>query len=135
MQSVSEDLIKIRGYYTYCLFPKSPIVLGEGDNTYGITKFEVLEVLEGNPVENKDYMVTITGEFFEPLKLGTVYTILAKKVVHPTYGVQYNLLYINEQIDLHKLKFYLLGNMLLPILHKSPEVHYQLTEVSNRQDI
>lgn len=98
----AESLIKIRAYFTYCVFPKPPIVLGEGDDTFGITRWEVAEVLQGHPIINNVGQVCITGEFVEPIEKGKPYIILAKRSDHPTYGIQYKLLYINQQIDLSK---------------------------------
>ena len=90
------ELIKIKAYYAYCLFPRLPAELGVGDNTFGITKWEVLEAIEGSPKEDRDGQITITGEFVEPLERGKPYVILAKRTEHPKYGPQYNLLYINQ---------------------------------------
>lgn len=97
------ELIKIKAYYAFCLFPKLPAKLGESPNNYGITKWEIVEVLEGEPILDRDQRVTITGEFYEPPEYGKIYTILAKKIEHPRYGVQYNLLYLNFQLDFSKL--------------------------------
>ena len=97
------ELIKVKAYYAYCLFPRLPVELGVGDNTFGITKWEVLEAIEGTPKEDRDGQITITGEFVEPIEKGKPYVILAKRTEHPKYGPQYNLLYINQQVDLKKL--------------------------------
>ena len=101
--STNGELIKVKAYYAYCLFPRLPAELGVGDNTFGITKWEVLEAIEGSPKEDRDGQITITGEFVEPLERGKPYVILAKRTEHPKYGPQYNLLYINQQVDLKKL--------------------------------
>jgi len=102
MQSQSNDknLIKIRAYHQCTLFPKMPLVLGEGENNFGITKWDVVEILEG---EVGNYNVCIKGDFYETLKPGVIYTILAQRDDHPVYGEQYILIYINEEIDLNNL--------------------------------
>ena len=98
-----EQLVKIRACHIKDNFPRFPSRLGVGDDTFGITVWEVLECLEGNVVENYLGQVTIVGEFMEPIDDGKVYTILGKQKLHPQYGIQYDLLYINEEIDLRKL--------------------------------
>lgn len=103
MQSQSrEGTIKVKAYFNYTLFPKAPAVLGEGDNTYGITKWDVTEVLEGT-LGKGGYNICVKGDFYEPIKPGVIYTILAQYDEHPTYGPQYSLIYINEEIDLTRI--------------------------------
>ena len=97
------ELIKVRAYYRFCLFPRLPAQLGVGDNTFGITKWDILEAREGEPQQDKEGHLTITGEFLEPPEYGKVYTIVAKSIVHPKYGKQYEMIYINQEVDLRRL--------------------------------
>ena len=103
IEEKEDKLIKIRACHIRDNFPRYPARLGVGDDTFGITIWEVLESLEGEVEENSRGQVTVTGEFTSPIDDGKVYTILAKEKIHPQYGVQYELLYINEEVDLKKL--------------------------------
>lgn len=98
-----DQIVKIRACHIKDNFPRYPARLGVGDDTFGITIWEVLECLDGNVVENYRGQVTVVGEFTEPIDDSKVYSILGKQKIHPQYGVQYELLYINEEIDLKKL--------------------------------
>ena len=99
-----EEIIKFKGYWSYTLFPKSPKVLGQGDDTFGITKWAVADVEKGNPITDSNDCVCIKGEFVEPIKSVKPYIIMAKRKDDDRYGVQYELIYIQEQIDLTTFK-------------------------------
>ena len=62
------ELIKVKAYYAYCLFPRLPAELGVGDNTFGITKWEVLEAIEGSPKEVGGYFDCDDNDNLESLK-------------------------------------------------------------------
>lgn len=111
-ENVEGNLIKVRAQHCRNLFPRSPIVLGEGTNTFGITIWFVSSVLDGHPVSSMGIEVdpqwggeiTVTGEFGSKIDDTKDYIILAKETEHPKYGKQYQLLYINEDIDLKNVK-------------------------------
>lgn len=100
------NLIKIKGYIKRVLYPKMSInksktTINFGtEDTYAVIVWEIGEVVEGIVVDKE---ITITGEYPTTLKNGAPYTILAKQVQHPTYGMQYQLLCINEEIDFTNL--------------------------------
>ena len=103
----SSNLIKIKAYYNGCSYPKYPQILGKGDNTFGITHWDILDVEEGEPLLNKrsgSESLAIKGNFFEPLKHKTPYTIIATNPETNQYGVTYELMYINEIIDFESTK-------------------------------
>ena len=56
-------IIKVKAKHNRNLFPRFPLVLDGKENTYGITLWEILEVLEGEPVEDRSGCITVTGEF------------------------------------------------------------------------
>lgn len=111
-ENVEGNLIKVRAQHCRNLFPRSPIVLGEGTNTFGITIWFVSSVLDGHPVNSMGIEVdpqwggeiTVTGEFGSKIDDTKDYIILAKETEHPKYGKQYQLLYMNEDIDLKNVK-------------------------------
>lgn len=97
---MQNDIIKVEAVHAFTLFPRKSTVLGEGDNTYGIVKWVVTDVLEGKPQTDKYNTITITGYYEETIKPEKIYTILAKEVEHEQYGVQYELLIIGEILNL-----------------------------------
>lgn len=111
-ENIEGNLIKVRAQHCRNLFPRSPIVLGEGTNTFGITIWFVSSVLDGHPVNSMGVEVdpywggeiTVTGEFGSKIDDTKEYIILAKEIEHPKYGKQYQLLYMNEDIDLKNVK-------------------------------
>lgn len=95
-----EKYIKFKGQHVFTLFPKSPLVLGENGADYGITKWRVNEVLEGELHSQCRWGdITVTGNFYFPLKPDVEYTVLAKEHEHKTYGIQYIVLNVYEEID------------------------------------
>lgn len=93
-----EKYIKIKGFPTFTLFPKAPVVLGEGDNTYGVVKWQVTQLLEGS-LPSLVQPITLTGHYYFILDSQVEYTVLAKETNHPTYGIQYSVLSIYEDMD------------------------------------
>jgi exodeoxyribonuclease V alpha subunit len=100
-----EKYIKFKGHHVFTLFPKSPSVLGENGANYGITKWRINEVLEGELHEDCRWMseITVTGNFYFPLKPDVEYTVLAKENEHKTYGMQYVVLHVFEDVDFSKM--------------------------------
>lgn len=99
-----EKYIKIKGFHAFTLFPKAPKILGEEGNNYGVTKWRVSQVLEGEL--HPDFRwgnVTITGNFYFPLEPDVEYTILAKETEHSTYGIQYVVLSVHEHMDFNNV--------------------------------
>jgi exodeoxyribonuclease V alpha subunit len=103
----NNDIIKVRALYNYKMFPKGSVILGETPNNYGITNWTVTKVIEGDMdeglFESAMPRIVVTGEFFEPIKPGVAYIILAKKIEHEKYGEQYQLLKLVEDIDFSKV--------------------------------
>ncbi len=95
------DLIKIKVEHSHTLFPKYPQILGECDNNFGIVKWNVLDVLEGElDINDFSPSVTITGMYETAIIPKQEYTIIAKENYHEKYGKQYELIYIGENVDL-----------------------------------
>jgi exodeoxyribonuclease V alpha subunit len=93
------DIIKIEAKHAYTKFPKRPIILGVGEDTFGIVSWTVVDVIEGIPATDIYDNITVTGYYEEEIEYGKTYTILAKESEHEKYGVQYELLFIGEIIN------------------------------------
>ena len=61
------------------------------------------DIIEGTPEYNKWGELTVTGDFFEPIKKGEPYIILGK-ATETKYGMQYKMIYYNHQVDLRNVK-------------------------------
>lgn len=95
-----DKYIKFKGHHTFTLFPKPPSVLGENGVNYGVTKWKINEVIDGELHPDCRWGdITITGNFYFSLKPNVEYTVLAKETEHKIYGVQYVALSIHEEID------------------------------------
>ena len=97
---MQNNIIKVEVKHAYTMFPKKPVILGKGEDTYGIVSWTVLDVLEGEPKTDFYDGVTITGYYEEEIDSSKNYTILAKEVEHEKYGIQYELMFIGEIVDL-----------------------------------
>ena len=93
-------IIKVEARHEFTLFPKYPIVLGKGDDNYGIVKWSISNVIEGEPIADKNDCITVTGGYDEEIDSLKTYTILAKEIEHSQYGKQYQLIFIGEILDL-----------------------------------
>ena len=96
------DIIKISAYYSCCLFPKAPLTVGSNGSTYGIVKWEVENIMEGEPSLTQGIYLVVKGDYGMKLDAGVPYIILAKEVESERYGKEYELLYINRSINLAK---------------------------------
>lgn len=102
LPQISEDVIKVKAYLDNIVYPKYPKVLGEDDDTWGVTHWCILETLEGTPELNSKGILVVTGEFFGPLEYGHPYIIVGK-ANETKYGMQYKLIYYNQEFDLTKV--------------------------------
>ena len=93
-------IIKVEARHEFTLFPKYPIVLGKGDDNYGIVKWSISNVIDGEPITDKNDCITVTGGYDEEIDSLKTYTILAKEIEHSQYGKQYQLIFIGEILDL-----------------------------------
>jgi exodeoxyribonuclease V alpha subunit len=93
------DIIKVEAKHAYTKFPKKSIILGTGEDTFGIVSWTVVDVIEGVPMTDVYDNITVTGYYEEEIEYGKTYTILAKESEHEKYGVQYELLFIGEIIN------------------------------------
>lgn len=100
---LTEGTIKVKAYLSAITYPKLPKVLGENDDTWGVTKWDILETIEGNPETNRFGEITVTGEFFGKLEYEKPYIILAK-ANETKYGIQYKLIYYNQELDLTRVQ-------------------------------
>lgn len=102
----NEKYVKFEGTLSYILFPRPPRVLGEDGDTYGVTKWKVNKVLEGNfddPFATEQMVVGVFGD--EPIEIGSVHTLYCKQIIHIKYGVQYQLVTMEEkEIDWNSLE-------------------------------
>ena len=95
-----EKYIKFKGYHRFTLYPKYPSILGENGVNYGITKWHISEMIEGELHPDCRWSdITVTGNFYFPLDSEIEYTVLAKEIEHKTYGIQYAVLSVHEDID------------------------------------
>lgn len=102
-ESNTENIIKVKAWLEKIVYPKPPKVLGENDDTWGVTHWAIGEVLMGEPVESRYGTIVVTGEFYSSVKEGEMYTILAKEV-DSSYGKQYQLMYYKKDIDFKKVQ-------------------------------
>ena len=101
-QPIGENIIKVKAFLEQITFPRYPKVLGENEDNWGVTNWECIEVLEGEPCYNRKGLLTFTGEFYEVLQYGKPYTLLGK-ANETKYGMQYQLIYYNQELDLTKI--------------------------------
>ena len=102
-EELGDQLIKVKATLGRVLFPKYPKVLGEGDNTYGIVSWEIVEVIEGEPQVNEYGNITVKGDYNSTIDFSKTYNILAREVVDSNWGLQYSLIYWNEDVDLRTI--------------------------------
>ena len=96
----SEDIVTFVGKLQRVVFPKSPIILGTEGHNRGITGWSVESTIEGSVETNKYGNVSVKGNFYFVLDDKIPYKIMARRVVDPNYGTQYELIYINENQDM-----------------------------------
>jgi len=96
---MQNNIIKVEVKHAYTMFPKKPIILGRGDNTYGIVNWTVVDVIEGEPKTDIYDNITVTGSYEEEIDPNKTYTILAKEIEHEKYGLQYELIFIGDIIN------------------------------------
>ncbi len=96
---MQNNIIKVEAKHAYTMFPKKPIVLGRGEDTYGIVSWTITDVVEGEPKTDIYDAIIITGKYEEEIEPNKNYTILAKEVQHEKYGTQYELIFIGEILD------------------------------------
>ena len=93
-------LVKFLGRINYVLFPKNKEMLGKGANTFGIVRWTVEEVKSREDEAEEVFgIVTVKGDYSIVPLMGKDYIILARQVEHEKYGLQYNLVYISENVD------------------------------------
>ena len=97
-----EVFIKIKANHIKTLYPKGGI--GDGGQMWGIVIWQVCEIEKGEPVTNYMGEVTITGTYEDNIDPNLTYNILAKEVENEKYGIQYELVYYNEDIDFSQIK-------------------------------
>lgn len=102
-EELGDQLIKVKATLGRVLFPKYPKILGEGDNTYGIVSWEIVEVIEGEPQVNEYGNITVKGDYNSTIDFSKTYNILAREVVDSNWGLQYSLIYWNEDVDLRTI--------------------------------
>lgn len=96
-----QNLVRFRGTYVNTIYPRnSKSNIGEEDNTYGITQWNVTEVIEGaNKLAPSLIPITVVGNFKTPIELHHEYVVIAKSKEHPKYGLQYTVLYTYQEVD------------------------------------
>lgn len=98
------NIIKIEAFHEFTLFPKYPAILGNEENNFGVVKWSIINILNGEPVTDKNGCVTITGKYEEEIDTAKRYTILAKETEHSQYGKQYQLIFIGEILNLSNVR-------------------------------
>ena len=102
-----EKIIRVQASLIHVLYPKHPQILGSGDNNWGSTiwKVELVHFGEVNYDGKRFNEISVVGEGFdEPVEFNKKYNIVAKEGFHEKYGVQYELITINEVIDFSKIE-------------------------------
>lgn len=98
--SSSEDIVTFVGKLERIVYPKSPAILGTEGNTWGITGWTVESTIEGSVETNKYGNVSVKGNFYSVLDDKIPYKIMAKRIVDPNYGTQYEVIYLMENQDM-----------------------------------
>lgn len=98
--NLNSGIIKVEAKHEFTLFPRYPVILGKGEDTFGIVKWSILNVLDGDPISDKNDCVTVIGKYEEEIDTVKTYTILAKETEHPQHGKQYQLIFIGEILNL-----------------------------------
>lgn len=103
-EQVKEGILKFKAEYICTTYPKPSEgkKITDNENNFGICVWEVIEEDKNNYkrlVTNYKKEVKVKGEYpFDPKPFVT-YDFLVKEVIHPDYGIQYQLLYMREEID------------------------------------
>lgn len=103
MNNTSKKIIKIEARLNRILFPKYPNVLGRGSNIFGIVSWYPNLILKGEPKIDAWGSLVIKGNYEEELVENKSYTIIAKETYDKQRGIQYELLFIGQLIDLSKV--------------------------------
>lgn len=103
-EQVNEGILKFKAEYICTTYPKPSEgkKITDNENNFGICVWGVIEEDKDNYkkiVTNYKKEVRVKGEYpFDP-KPFTTYDFLVKEIIHPDYGIQYQLLYMREEID------------------------------------
>jgi len=97
---MTDDIIKVQARHAYTIYPRFPAILGKEDNNFGIVKWNILSIIEGEVETDKNDIITVTGNYEEEIDTNKDYTILAKEIEHEKYGKQYQLIFIGELLNL-----------------------------------
>ena len=91
-------IIKVEVKLNHQLFPRYPRQIQDGD--WGIVKWTVMEAFEGEPKTDMQDRITVLGTYQE-IEPNETYVITAKKTEpHPTFGEQYELLFMCQPTTL-----------------------------------
>ena len=71
---------------------------------WGIVCWSICEIEQGEPVANNRGEIIVTGSYENDIDPNVTYNILAKQVENEKYGIQYELVYYNEDIDFSQVK-------------------------------
>lgn len=71
---------------------------------WGIVIWHVCTIEQGEPVMGYTGDITVTGTYEDNIDPNITYNILAKEVENEKYGIQYELVYYNEDIDFSQIK-------------------------------
>jgi len=104
VKKTSNKIIKIEARLSRVLFPKYPDILGQGDNTYGIVSWCPMLVLEGDVQTDNWGNLVVKGNYEEEIEPKTDYTIIAKEVYDEQRGIQYELMFIGQLINLSSVQ-------------------------------
>lgn len=100
-----EKFLKVKAQHVKTLFPRSGQgTLGEGDNTWGIVIWSIVDIEDGDPVTNYLGEIVVTGEYADGIDPRETYVLLGKEVEHPQYGTQYQLVYYTKSVDFTKVR-------------------------------
>ncbi len=96
------NIVKLEARLNRILFPKYPEILGR-DNTYGIVSWYPMLILEGEVETDNWGNIIVKGDYEEEIDPKLDYTIIAKEVIDPQRGKQYELMFIGHLMDLSKV--------------------------------
>lgn len=101
MMNNNNNIIKIEARLNRILFPKAPLVLGKGSNTFGIVSWTPMLELEGTvKINDWDSSIIVKGIYEDTINPSVDYTIVAKEVYDEKRGTQYELIFIGKLMKL-----------------------------------
>lgn len=103
----NNNIIKVQAYLNSIVFPKPPNILGTENNNWGVTKWRVSLVYDGEvkfKSKNTNEISVVGPYFYGPIVPEKPYKIMAKEAWDEKFGLQYDIISIKEEIDFTQLE-------------------------------